>query len=51
MGKKSNNFLKRLYLFLEKWEGKEKERERNIDVACLPHAPYWGPSLQPRHVP
>ena len=26
-------FLKRFYLFiLERWEGKEKEKERNIDV-------------------
>ena len=45
-------------LFLERGEGREKERERNINVqeihqslTCLLHAPNWGPHLQPRHVP
>ena len=28
----NRNFLKRFYLFLESGEGREKERERNIDV-------------------
>ena len=33
-------------------EGREKERERNVCVCgCLSCAPYWGPGLQPRHVP
>ena len=38
----------RLYLFicLEGEEGKEKERERNIDWLLLAH-----PGLQPVHVP
>ena len=43
------------YLFSEKGEGREKERERNIDVQekhqfVASHSPL-GPSLQPRHVP
>ena len=43
---------KRFYLlFLEKGKGKEKERERDIGVWLPLHAPYWGPDLQPRHVP
>ena len=41
-----NSLAGRFYLFLERGEGKE----RNIDV-CLSHAPYWGLSPQPRHVP
>ena len=44
-------FSKRFYLFLEREEGREEERERNINVSLLSHAPYWGPSRQPRHVP
>ena len=45
-----NSFLKYfIYLFLERV--REGEREKNITV-CLPLAgPYWGPGLQPRHVP
>ena len=48
----SFNFLRFFffaYLFLDRGEGREKERERNI-VCCCEH-PYWGPGLQPRHVP
>ena len=33
---------------LQRGEGREKERERNIKARELPH---WGLSLQPRHVP
>ena len=33
-------FKKRFYLFLERGEGRQKERERNIDR--LPRAPLWG---------
>ena len=29
---KVESFLKRFYLFLERGEGREKERERNINV-------------------
>ena len=39
-----------IYLFLERGEGKEKERE-TLMCACLSHAPCWGPGPQPRHVP
>ena len=44
----------KFYLFLERREGREKERERNInvwDMSCLSHAPKCGPVLQSRHVP
>ena len=34
-----------IYLFLE------GERERNISVGCLLHAPYWGSGPQPSYVP
>ena len=40
-----------IYLFLERGEKKEKERERNINV-CLPlHAPYWVPAHNPGMCP
>ena len=39
------------YLFLERGEGREKERERNIMRGRLSCGPHWGPGLQPRHVP
>ena len=39
-----------IYLFIEKGEGREKERETSIG-GCLSRTPYWGPGLQPRHVP
>ena len=38
-------------------EGRERERERNIHeeresrIGCLLHAPHWGLSPQPGHVP
>ena len=38
-----------IYLFLDREEGRKKERERNINV-WLPLAhPHRGPGLQPRH--
>ena len=45
-----------IYLFLERGEGREKERDGNIDVretwiACLSRAPNWEPGPQPRQVP
>ena len=44
-------FLKKIYLFLDRGEEREKDRERIVNV-WLPLAhPYWGPGLQPRHVP
>ena len=44
------NFKDFIYLSLDRWEGREKERERNINlwkdnsISCLSQAPYWGPS-------
>ena len=38
------------YIFLERGEGKERERETAM-CGCLSCAPYWRPGLQPRHVP
>ena len=39
-----------IYLFLEKGEGREKERETSM-CGCLSCTPNWGPGPQPRHVP
>ena len=38
-----------IYLFLNRGEGREKERETSI-YGCLSYASYWGPGPQPRHV-
>ena len=49
--------FKNMYLFLERREGREKERERNIDVrekhqSVYSHTcPNLGPGLHPRYVP
>ena len=45
-------FLKFLfiYLFLERKGGRERGTETSM-CGCLSLAPYWGPGLQPRHVP
>ena len=51
-------FIKKdfIYLFLERGEGREKERERNIDVrekhqSVAPCTwPIQGPNPQPKHV-
>ena len=46
------NFLKDfIYLFVERGERREKERERNITVWLPLVRPLWGPGLKPRHVP
>ena len=42
-------FLKTL-LLREGKGGRKKGRETSM-CGCLPCAPYWGPGLQPRHVP
>ena len=43
-------FIIFIYLFLER--GRKGERGREISMCgCLLHTPYWGPGLQPRHVP
>ena len=45
-------FKKKLFIyFLERREGREKERERNISVWLPLIAPDWGPDPQSRHVP
>ena len=41
---------KRFYLFLEGKGGRKREGETSM-CGCLSCAPYWGPDLQPRHVP
>ena len=40
-----------IYLFLERGEGKEKERETNINMFHLSCAPSWGFVLKHRLVP
>ena len=40
-----------MYVFLEKGEGKEKEKGETSMCGCLFCALYGGPGLQPRHVP
>ena len=46
-------FLKKdfIYILLEREEGREKERERNINVWLPLTCPHQGPGPQPRHVP
>ena len=50
--------LKRFYYFIFGERGRVGEREeekhrcaRDTWIGCLSCAPYWGPGLQPRHVP
>ena len=40
-----------IYLFLERRKGREKERERNINVWLPLTGPHQGPGPQPRQVP
>ena len=46
------SFFWRFSLFLERGEGRKKERERSnnawLPLTCFPQ---WGPGPQPRHVP
>ena len=46
-------FKKDFIIYLERGEGKEKERERRETslCGCPSRVPNWGPGLQPRHVP
>ena len=46
-----NFFEDFIYLFLERTEGRRKERERNINVWLPLTPPNWGPGPKPRHVP
>ena len=44
-------FLKILFIyFLERGRRRKRGGETSM-CGCLSHAPYWGPGLQPRHVP
>ena len=43
-------FFFRFYLFLERGDRREKEKEISV-YYCLLRAPHWGPGPQPRHVP
>ena len=43
-------FLRFLFIFREGKGGRKRGRETSM-CGCLSHAPYWGPGLQPRHVP
>ena len=43
-------FLKISFIFREGKGERKRGRETSM-CGCLSHAPYWGPSLQPRHVP
>ena len=40
-----------IYLFLDRGEGMEKDRERNITVGCLSCDPQWGRGLNPGMCP
>ena len=44
-------FFGRFYLFLERGKGGRKRSRETSICGCLSCAPYWGPGLQPRHVP
>ena len=39
-----------IYLFLERGEGQKRGIETSM-CGCPLHTPYWGPNLQPKHVP
>ena len=43
-------FLKSLFIYFQRGEGKEKERETSM-CGCLSSTPYWGSGPQARHVP
>ena len=44
-------FFFNIYLFLEKGDSREREGEKTSMCGCLSRTRYWGPGLQPRHVP
>ena len=43
-------FLKILFSFRQKGRKGERGRETSV-CGCFSRSPYWGPGLQPRHVP
>ena len=44
-------WLSTLFYYFKRGGRREKERDRNINVWLPLVHPYWGPGLQPRHVP
>ena len=49
---KSIGFIFKKILFIYFYRGEEREKGREVSICgCLLCAPYWGPHLQPRHVP
>ena len=49
---KRSDFFLRFYLFIFRERGREGERRIETSMCgCLSRALYWGPGLQPRHVP
>ena len=48
----ANRFFKDfIYLSLEEGKGGRKRGRETSVCGCFSHTPYWGPGLQPRHVP
>ena len=46
------SFWKILFIyFYREGKGRRKRGRETSMCGCLSHAPYWGPGLQPRHVP
>ena len=45
-------FLKICFIYFQREQKEKRKRGREISMCgCLSLAPYWGPGLQPRHVP
>ena len=49
-GYRQSIFFFKIYSFIDREEGRDKEGEKHQCVVAS-RAPYWGPGLQPRHVP
>ena len=48
----SSFFLKILFICFQREGKRRRKRGRETSICgCLSHTPYWGPGLQPRHVP
>ena len=50
-GNNTMDFQQRFYLLIFRERGREERGRETSMCGCLSHAPYWGPSLQPSHVP
>ena len=44
-------FKKILFIFQREGKGGRKREKETSMCDCHSYAPYWGPCLQPRHVP